>query len=59
MGVTGLKGRDHLLEAGDCGGKQEVVIAVPVDAGVGVLDSAAEAALLEAAEEIIAVQALG
>ena len=30
---------DHLLEAGDCGGEQEVIITVPIDAGVGVLNT--------------------
>ena len=60
MGVTvGIRNLDHLLEAGDSGGEQEVIIAVPVDAGVGVLDSAAEAALLEDAEEVLAVKAVG
>ena len=50
---------DHLLEAGDCGGEQEVIITVPIYAGVGVLDIAAKAALLEDAEEVLAVKAVG
>ena len=60
MGVAvGSCDLDHLLEAGDAGGEQQVIVAVPEDAGVDAVHSAAKAALLEDVEEVFAIKAVG
>ena len=60
MGVTVGRGDlYHLLEAGDACGEQQVVVAVPEEAGVDTVHSAAEAALLEDVEEVLAIETVG
>ena len=60
MGVAvELADLDHLLEAGDTGGEQDVVVRISVDAGIDAVDSASLGALLEDVEEVLTIKTVG
>ena len=50
---------DHIVQGGDAGGEQEVVVRISICASVDTIDGAARATLLEETEEVTAVEAIG
>ena len=58
-GEVDLRQLDHLLQGRLRRRQQDVVVAVPVDSGVDIVDIAAVAAILEDVEEFITIETVG